>query len=75
MSEVTLNCDMPFLYKGNWTFYKPGQKLRVVETKTMFYSKECQLGIKVAYGDFAPFEGYVRADAFVEYEKVEVEKQ
>lgn len=33
----------------------------------MFFSETCNLGIKVAYGDFEPFDGYCRADAFFEY--------
>lgn len=73
MNEVTLKYDMPFCFRSNWTFYKTGQKLRLIEAKEIFFDSECKTGYKVAYNNFEPFDGYCRADAFEEYTNKEGE--
>lgn len=54
---------MPFFYKGNVTWYEPGQEFEVLEIKEMPKLKQPFYRVKVLGFEL---DGWVSSDAFIE---------
>lgn len=61
MKIAILKEEMPFRYKGIYTFYKPGEEFIIIEEKEMPLIGLCYKVMK--YGCI--LEGHTKADCFI----------